>query len=829
MSETYQYSPDGPLSTELHRWHVLALAAILLVGAALRTAYLLELRRSPEFTYHAVDAAFHDYWARGLATGDWTVPDGYTDPQIRSTAYLRPPGYPFFLAAVYYVFGTGPWAPRIVQMALGLVNCVLVYLLGRKWIGPRVGLVAAALMAVYWAFIYFEPILLAPVLLVMLGLALLYVLSLWTDGVSFWRGLAAGVLLGAFALVRPNILLFLPVVGVWSLWVAARRRLYRGFGVAVVGLVVGTIACIAPVTTRNHRIADDWVLISSNAGVNLYIGNNERATGYFTPDVPGLEMFGTCFDYPELARSVGERVGHPVKGSEISAYFTRQALRYAWDHPGPALALLGRKTLLFWGPKEVANNGVPDVAREHSAVLARVPVGFAAAGAGAALGLAIFLVSYVGRGRASVPRPSSAGRSLEIGVLLILFVLTYFVSFLPFFVAGRFRVPVAAALLLWAAYGTCRLIGWLRQRRWMPAVGWASVGVGFYALFATNWSGYRPSAATWHYHMGVAHEFSKDFDEASEHYGRALQIEPRYAPAHYNLGVLLARRGQRTEAIAHYRSALHVRPNHVGARNNLALALAAEGSIDEAIKHCLLAIQSRPNDADLHNNLAALLNKAGRMQEAIEQYQTAVRLNPDDAEIRRNLAAALESVGSDEQALHHYAEAIRIDPQDADLHTRLGLALARRGRLAEAIDHYQRAVEAQPDHALAHYNLGNALAQQGRDRDALEHFRKAVQLRPEHHVMLDSLAWLLATSRDDRVRNGLEAVRLAERACQLVGQDNPKLLDTLAAAYAAAGRFDNAVTTANRAVQAALSRGDAHYAAEIRSRLERYRSAQPLY
>jgi hypothetical protein len=86
----------------------------------------------------------------------------------------------------------------------------------------------------------------------------------------------------------------------------------------------------------------------------------------------------------------------------------------------------------------------------------------------------------------------------------------------------------------------------------------------------------------------------------------------------------------------------------------------------------------------------------------------------------------------------------------------------------------------------------------------------------------------LATSRDDQVRDGAESVRLAERACGLVGRDDPKPLDTLAAAYATAGRFDDAVTTADRAIQAALSRGDAHYAAEIRSRLQRYRSGKSL-
>ncbi|MFH0982041.1 MAG: hypothetical protein V2A79_10925, partial [Planctomycetota bacterium] len=117
-----------------------------------RGLYLGEIADYPDFSSPGVDAGTHQYWARGLATGDWTPPDGRPDPHIPSTPFFRPPGYPYFLALVYSLAGSGPVTPRLVQMGLGLLNCVLAFVMGRKWHGGAVGLFWAGFMAFYWAF-----------------------------------------------------------------------------------------------------------------------------------------------------------------------------------------------------------------------------------------------------------------------------------------------------------------------------------------------------------------------------------------------------------------------------------------------------------------------------------------------------------------------------------------------------------------------------------------------------------------------------------------------------------------------------------------------------
>ncbi|MBU0717720.1 MAG: glycosyltransferase family 39 protein, partial [Planctomycetes bacterium] len=163
------------------------LGGVVLVGVVLRGCYLAEISQAPDFTSPGMDAAYHDHWARGLAFGDWSLPPEYPDPQIRTTPYFRPPGYPHFLALVYALAGPSYVGPRIVQMLMGLASSVLAYVLARRLFGVSVGLLTALFMSLYWAFIYFEGELLAPGLLVLLTLLLLNVVVRWSDEPTWLR------------------------------------------------------------------------------------------------------------------------------------------------------------------------------------------------------------------------------------------------------------------------------------------------------------------------------------------------------------------------------------------------------------------------------------------------------------------------------------------------------------------------------------------------------------------------------------------------------------------------------------------------------------------
>ncbi|KKM70123.1 hypothetical protein LCGC14_1443880, partial [marine sediment metagenome] len=177
------------------RRDVLILGAILLLGLIVRGCYLSEIVENPDFEHPGVDAGFHDYWARALATGEWTPPEGLPDPQIRTTPFFRPPGYPYFLGLIYRLTGGSHLAARLVQMVLGLINCLLAALIARRWFGRMAGMIAAVAMAGYWGFVYFEGELHAVVLLITLLLAAIYLLGLWAEKLRLWTLIAAGAAL----------------------------------------------------------------------------------------------------------------------------------------------------------------------------------------------------------------------------------------------------------------------------------------------------------------------------------------------------------------------------------------------------------------------------------------------------------------------------------------------------------------------------------------------------------------------------------------------------------------------------------------------------------
>ncbi len=301
-----------------------------------------------------------------------------------------------------------------------------------------------------------------------------------------------------------------------------------------------------------------------------------------------------------------------------------------------------------------------------------------------------------------------------------------------------------------------------------------------------------------HHCLGCALVQQDNFSAAALHFNEALRILPHYPEAHCNLGILLAREGRLTEAKAHYEAAVRIRPNYSDAWYNLGNILVKEGKLDEARSDFLKALELKPELADAHNNLGFVLAAQQQTPEAITHYENALRLRPDFADAHNNLAVALESLGKIEEATIHLAAAVKLNPAQADARSNLGLLLARQGQFEDAILHFKAALQLKPGEAQIHFRLGAALASQQKMPEAIAHIRAALRARPDWPAALNTLAGILATHPNPKIRDGAEAVRLAERGCALTGQKNAALMETLAAAYAEAGQFDQALATAQK-------------------------------
>jgi tetratricopeptide (TPR) repeat protein len=275
-----------------------------------------------------------------------------------------------------------------------------------------------------------------------------------------------------------------------------------------------------------------------------------------------------------------------------------------------------------------------------------------------------------------------------------------------------------------------------------------------------------------------------------------------------------------------WRDTLTKNPQCWMAHTNLSTLLNDKGELNESIWHCEQALRFKPDYAGAHNSFGVALLLLGRPQEAISHWDQALRLKPDFFQAQRNWGNALFQAGRVQEAIGHYEQALRINPHYADAHYNLGLALARTGQVPEAIEHYEQALRIKPDYAEAHNNLANVLLQAGKVQEAIGHYGQALRLQPDFADAYNNLAWLLATHTPAERGDAVRAVGLAQRACELTSDRRAGYLDTLAVAYAAAGRFSDAIATAQKAVELARSGGQSKLVGEYEARLELYRSGR---
>jgi tetratricopeptide (TPR) repeat protein len=367
-----------------------------------------------------------------------------------------------------------------------------------------------------------------------------------------------------------------------------------------------------------------------------------------------------------------------------------------------------------------------------------------------------------------------------------------------------------------AQIGVCIMVAWAA---WDLSVPWRYgrriLGVGALSVIVTL--------------MSCAWKQTSYWRNSESLWTHTLACTVNNAAAYNGLGYAILQKGSVDEAIIYFQKALQINPNYAEAQLNLGIALLQKGSVDEAIAHFQKVLQIDPNFAEGHLNLGYALLEMGRVDEAIAQFQKALQIRPDFAEAHNNLGNALLQKGNVDEAIVHCQKALQINPNIAEAHNNLANALFQKGNVDEAIAHYRQALQIRPDFAEAHNNLGNALLQKGNVDEAIAHYQQALQIRPDFAEALNKLAWVLAICPQASLRNGSKAVELAQRANRLTGDGNPVVLCTLAAAYGEAGRFPEAVETAQRALRLAEIQSNSALADAIRSQLQLYQAGIPFH
>ena len=345
----------------------------------------------------------------------------------------------------------------------------------------------------------------------------------------------------------------------------------------------------------------------------------------------------------------------------------------------------------------------------------------------------------------------------------------------------------------------------------------------------------RPDYLQARCNLGSALVQQDKINEAIGHFTKALQTRRDFVGAHSNLGYALLQQGRLAEAAAHFMEALRIKPDFVVAHQGMAQVLLQQGRGEEALSHYRRALRAEPLNPDIYDGLGTALAKQGKRNEAIIYFTKTLQLQPDHPKAHLNLGAALAEQGILDEAMVHFTEALRINPRSSKAHKNIGITFFNQGRFEEAVAHFRVVVQIEPDLPGGHKNLADTLFQQGSFAEAITHYRKSLQIEPdfvavhaklayslealgslgdavEHYAkalqaepdrvdILNNLAWLLAVHKDAEFHDPEQAVRLAERACQLTKYEDPSLIDTLATAYEAAGDSAQAAKTTEKIKQ----------------------------
>ena len=330
-----------------------------------------------------------------------------------------------------------------------------------------------------------------------------------------------------------------------------------------------------------------------------------------------------------------------------------------------------------------------------------------------------------------------------------------------------------------------------------------------------------------HNNLGLAYARKGRLNLAVQHYNEALRLKPNYVKAINNLGIALKDWGRFDEALTQFTEALRIKPNYAEAHNNLGLTLQSQGKLDEAVTNFTKALEIKPDYAEALKGLGKALFQQGKLEEAITCYRKVLQINPIDPVAHNDLGAVLGKQGKLEEAIARFAKALEIRPDYAEAHYNFGIALYSQGKFGQAITHLTEAAQRDPNSISVHYLLAQSLTNVGRTEDAIEHFRETLRLKPDWVAPMNKLALILATHEEAKLHNLKEAVRLAEKACELTRYEQPGILGTLAAAYAAAGRFGQAIETAEKAIKLAEVAGNKTLADGIRNQLQLYKAGKP--
>jgi tetratricopeptide (TPR) repeat protein len=726
-------------------------AGLALLALTLRLVYVWQVKDASLVAPEELDPEFYFSWASEIAGGNW----------LGRGAFVQSPLYAYLLGVFMMIAGTGVGRILAAQSLVGCGTVLLTYLVARRVLDRRRGLLAGLLVALYGPFIFYEGMVMKTFLSPFLTILLAYALDRATESASTgargrsaaWRFALAGGVFGLLALDRDNFILLAPVLAglVLHLGGGAGRKGLK----AAAAFTVAAALVIAPVTIRNYAVSAEFVLLTTGGGEVFFIGNNADATGLYTP--PPFVRPEPRHEHDDFVQRASEISGRPLTPMGSSWFWFREGMKYIVSEPAGWAGLLWQKTIHFWNAYELPDNLDYLLMQKFSALLRSLNPSFPAAG--------MPTLSLPGGGSWLPVRIhffSTFGTVAPLGLLglyltrrrwrrlLPLYVLLfgYFGTVLLFFNFSRFRVPVVPILAVFAAESLAALgrflgrllelalayarrSGEMREKALAlrPRASQAVAAALFvFLLLGTNVE----------YPRGVVPQIEQSLVLGNAYYAQG--DSEKALQAYFNAVILLGEAPEGPVGEELMRSAFGPGVSRQALQKVLEAEAIAKGpqfgGIHTGVHHGL--------GIALLQQAQTLLGKGDRLRalplvdRAIAQFNEALRITPSYLLSQRKMAQAYRLKGDAPAAIEWLRKAIDLWPEDPQARLEIAELLYQSGDYVPALKHLEMAYAYSPDLdparlAQIHFNRGlillNGMNEPGK---ALYNLERALEIKPDY-------------------------------------------------------------------------------------------------
>ncbi|UCD62960.1 MAG: glycosyltransferase family 39 protein [Candidatus Zixiibacteriota bacterium] len=702
------------------------LLAVILAALLFRLVYLLLYQALPDWNQLTVDNYYHHNWAISIAGGNI----------LGDTTYFRAPFYVYCLALLYHLFGISLWVGRIFGLVIGLASILMTYLIARRVFDHRTGLVAATIQALYPVSIYFElELLLDPLFMLLLQLTIHRFLVWWDTG-GIGQSFLTGVFLGMAAITRPTALIFVPLL---VLIVIATARVKGAWFKQSIPMVLGVALLVLPITLRNYVVARDPVLISSQGGINLYIGNNDAADGF---SAVMTEPLGFNWRISQITHIAETEAGRKLKPGEVSSFWLKASLDWMLRNPGDFLKLYATKLYHNFANREISNNRDLGVFFHKIPLLRYNPLSL---GVLLALSLTGLLFAYRHNQRAG---------------FMAVIILTYVIVSALFFFSSRFRLPLLPMYIVLAAATLVWLSGRLMERPGsaIPPLLLA-VAVGFISYYPAV--SLPPGSPSQHrISAGIYHMANQDYTAALEAFRGARRLDATFPETNLNLGAAFLRLGRMDSALYYFEQEKTANPQRSKTYTNLASVYLLQGDYVRAREEIERALEGIPFDVVTNMlylrilradsslspaQLTAAARKAARNTHySLYLVNEAAAILSEQSQYEAAQALLLEATATGPPAIETsdgafdrlFADSLRIwRGEKGRAFHQLGYISGLSGRFEQAVEYSRRAIECDSGLVAAHINLISAYLSTGRPEKAREALNAALGRFPNNDYL----------------------------------------------------------------------------------------------